>query len=104
MIDACTPDGVPLVGWIRRGRIAVATGHGMLGVTLAPITGQILAELFDGAETRFGRELSPDRFRSWAATRGSRLRRRWVTSSPCGVGDGVMDVPSAILINQTSDP
>ena len=59
----CTPDGVPLVGWLRSGRVAVATGHGMLGVTLAPITGEIVADLLDGTPCRFIGALNPKRFR-----------------------------------------
>lgn len=40
------PDGVPLVGAVPgRDGLYVATGHGMLGVTLAPATGEALAEL-----------------------------------------------------------
>jgi D-amino-acid dehydrogenase len=59
----CTPDAIPLVGWVRHGRVALATGHGMLGVTLAPITGRIVADLLDGTASRFTRPVSPDRFR-----------------------------------------
>ena len=37
----CTPDGLPVIGAHRRAPRAVfATGHGMLGVTLAPLTGR----------------------------------------------------------------
>ena len=39
----CTVDGLPLVGLTRSSRVAVAAGHGMWGVTLGPITGQLLA-------------------------------------------------------------
>jgi D-amino-acid dehydrogenase len=37
----CTPDGVPLVGWLadQEGSVAIATGHAMLGLTLAPSRG-----------------------------------------------------------------
>jgi D-amino-acid dehydrogenase len=42
----CSPDGLP---YIERPRIydnlIIATGHGMLGISLAPITGQIVAQL-----------------------------------------------------------
>ena len=41
-----TPDGLPIIG--RLGRLVntyVATGHGMLGVTLAPGTAAALTEL-----------------------------------------------------------
>ncbi|MHA6627400.1 NAD(P)/FAD-dependent oxidoreductase [Pseudonocardia sichuanensis] len=40
----CTPDGLPLVGATSSSRVFVAGGHGMWGITLGPITGQLLAE------------------------------------------------------------
>ena len=39
-----TPDGLPLIGAVRDG-LYLATGHGMLGVTLAPATADLLAPL-----------------------------------------------------------
>jgi D-amino-acid dehydrogenase len=40
----CTPDGLPLIGATRSPRVFAAGGHGMWGVTLGPLTGQLLAE------------------------------------------------------------
>lgn len=40
----CTPDGLPLVGRTRSPRVFAAGGHGMWGITLGPVTGQLLAE------------------------------------------------------------
>jgi D-amino-acid dehydrogenase len=40
-----TADGLPLVGATRSPGVYVAGGHGMWGVTLAPITGRLLAGL-----------------------------------------------------------
>jgi D-amino-acid dehydrogenase len=40
----CTPDGLPLVGRTASPRVYAAGGHGMWGVTLGPVTGQLLAE------------------------------------------------------------
>jgi D-amino-acid dehydrogenase len=41
-----TPDGLPVIGWLPGYRnIAVASGHAMLGLTLAPATGEAVAEL-----------------------------------------------------------
>lgn len=40
----CTPDGLPLIGATRSERVFVAGGHGMWGITLGPVTGQLLAE------------------------------------------------------------
>ena len=39
-----TTDGMPLVGASRTPGVFVAGGHGMWGVTLGPLTGQLLAE------------------------------------------------------------
>ena len=52
-----TPDGLPVIGRMRRAPgVVVATGHAMLGVTLAPRTGQLVADL---VEDRQPPELSP---------------------------------------------
>ncbi|GIJ30030.1 D-amino-acid dehydrogenase [Micromonospora qiuiae] len=40
----CTPDGLPLIGRTRSPRVYAAGGHGMWGITLGPLTGQLLAE------------------------------------------------------------
>jgi D-amino-acid dehydrogenase len=41
-----TPDGLPVIGWLPGyHNLAVASGHAMLGVTLAPATGDAMAEL-----------------------------------------------------------
>lgn len=51
-------DGLPHVGrFARYANLAVATGHAMLGVSLGPITGQLIAELVSGAPTSI--DLSP---------------------------------------------
>ncbi len=39
----CTSDGLPLIGATRSPRVHVAGGHGMWGVVLGPLTGQIVA-------------------------------------------------------------
>ncbi len=42
----CTPDGLPYVGRVPRFRnFSVASGHAMMGLSLAPITGRLMAEL-----------------------------------------------------------
>lgn len=60
----CSPDGLPYVGRSRRwSNAAVATGHAMMGLSLAPVTGQLIAELLDGRPASIPLELlSPDRF------------------------------------------
>jgi len=45
----CTPDGLPIIGpHPRAERVVLATGHGMLGVTLGPLTGRLVADLIAG--------------------------------------------------------
>ncbi|MBF4160732.1 NAD(P)/FAD-dependent oxidoreductase [Nocardioides acrostichi] len=64
----CTPDGLPYLGWVdSRQRIAVAAGHAMLGLTLAPLAGVQIADLLEGKPVEFADPLSPHRF-----TRGRR--------------------------------
>ena len=42
----CTPDGLPYIGRFRTiQNLVVATGHAMMGVSLAPITGKLVSEL-----------------------------------------------------------
>jgi D-amino-acid dehydrogenase len=40
----CTSDGLPLVGQTTSPRVFAAGGHGMWGIVLGPLTGQLLAE------------------------------------------------------------
>lgn len=60
----CAPDGMPVVGRTRRAAgLLVATGHAMIGLALAPVTGRLVAELAAGREPEFDvAMLSPDRF------------------------------------------
>lgn len=44
----CTTDGLPLIGPTRSPRVFVNGGHSMWGVTLGPISGQLLAEAVTG--------------------------------------------------------
>jgi len=57
----CTPDGLPVIGpHPRADRVVLATGHGMLGVTLGPLTGRLVAGLVAGDAAHPA--LSPARF------------------------------------------
>jgi D-amino-acid dehydrogenase len=60
----CSPDGLPYVGRTRRWRnLSVATGHSMMGVSLAPITGRLLADVWTGAPPSIDlAALGPDRY------------------------------------------
>lgn len=60
----CSPDGLPYVGRTRRLRnLSVATGHSMMGVSLGPITGRLMADVLTGAPPSIDvSALNPDRF------------------------------------------
>ena len=56
-------DGLPIVGELPGAEgLVVATGHGMLGLTLGPVTGQIVANLILGGGDPRADALSPARF------------------------------------------
>ena len=62
----CTPDGLPCIGPVPGlQNVTIATGHSMLGLSLGPVTGQIVAKMVDqtspGLDIDLSR-LSPDRF------------------------------------------
>jgi D-amino-acid dehydrogenase len=59
-----TPDGLPVIGWLPGYRdIAVASGHAMMGVTLAPATGESVADLLTtGVLPDVARPFDPARF------------------------------------------
>ena len=59
-----TPDGLPYIGRFGRHRnLIVATGHAMLGLTLAPITGRLVADVVSNRKTAVALEhLNPDRY------------------------------------------
>jgi D-amino-acid dehydrogenase len=40
----CTVDGLPLIGPTRSPRVFAAGGHGMWGMVLGPLTGELIAE------------------------------------------------------------
>jgi D-amino-acid dehydrogenase len=60
----CSPDGLPYLGTLPgRPHVILAAGHSMLGLSLGPITGQLVAELADGvAPTIPLNQLAVDRF------------------------------------------
>ncbi len=59
-----TPDGLPVIGRLRPFRsVYVASGHAMLGLTLAPRTGALLADMIlDGTDPDVLVPFSPRRF------------------------------------------
>ncbi len=59
-----TPDGLPVIGRLpRQRRVILATGHCMLGLSLGPVTGRLVAELAGGARPSIDLSLmTPDRW------------------------------------------
>jgi len=60
----CTPDGLPVIGRSAAYEdLIIATGHGMKGICLAPITGNLVAQLVCDEEPLLDlTPLSPERF------------------------------------------
>ena len=59
-----SPDGLPYLGrFARPGNLIAACGHAMLGVTLAPVTGRLVAEVVGGRKPSVDLALlKPDRY------------------------------------------
>ncbi len=60
----CSPDGLPYVGRFARYRnLSAATGHAMMGLSLGPITGKLMAEILSDEKPSIDLTLlSPDRY------------------------------------------
>jgi D-amino-acid dehydrogenase len=60
----CSPDGLPYLGRSKAAsNLIVATGHAMMGLSLAPITGELAAQLVQNEPLSHDiRLLDPDRF------------------------------------------
>ena len=60
----CSPDGLPYLGRTARyDNLVIATGHAMMGLSLAPITGRLVGQLVAGERPEHDLTLlSPDRF------------------------------------------
>ncbi|MCX6854937.1 MAG: FAD-dependent oxidoreductase [Verrucomicrobia bacterium] len=60
----CSPDGMPYIGRTKKWKnLTVATGHAMMGLSLGPVTGRLVAELLAGEKPSVALPLlSPDRF------------------------------------------
>jgi D-amino-acid dehydrogenase len=47
----CSPDGLPYIGKARAyDNLVVATGHGMMGMSMGPVTGHIVSQLINGEQ------------------------------------------------------
>lgn len=60
----CTPDGLPYIGRSsRHENLLVATGHAMLGLSMGPVTGSLIASLISGETPAIDlTPLRPERF------------------------------------------
>ena len=60
----CSPDGMPYMGRTSRWKnVTIATGHSMMGLSLGPGTGKLIAEVVDGTKPSIDLSLlSPDRY------------------------------------------
>lgn len=60
----CSPDGLPILGWAPGAQgLLIATGHAMLGLTQAPVTGRTVAEcILDGRSAIDITPMRVDRF------------------------------------------
>ena len=60
----CSPDGLPYIGRTERyDNVVLATGHGMMGLSLGPATGKLVSELVAGhADSLAISAFRPDRF------------------------------------------
>ena len=59
-----SPDGMPYIGRTQRWKnLTIATGHAMMGLSLAPATGKIVSDLLSGEKPTVALDLmSPDRY------------------------------------------
>ena len=60
-----SPDGLPYIGrTIAWKNLTIATGHAMMGLSLGPITGELVNQVLHGRRTKIDiQRLSPDRYR-----------------------------------------
>jgi D-amino-acid dehydrogenase len=83
----CAPDGLPLIGRpAELENLVLATGHAMMGLTLAPITGRLVADLLAGEAP--GHDVSallPDRFRPLLGRAFASRQRRSRAAPPARV-------------------
>lgn len=60
----CSPDGLPYIGRVKKYKnVILATGHGMMGLSLGPATGKLVSELMEEKPTSMSvSSFSPDRY------------------------------------------
>jgi D-amino-acid dehydrogenase len=88
----CSPDGLPYIGRFGQyGNLSAATGHAMMGVSLAPVTGMLVAQVLSGEATSIAIDaLSPDRYanRRAAPLAGNGRQALASEARATGVGPG----------------
>lgn len=61
----CPPDGLPYIGKMQaNSSVVVATGHAMMGLSLAPVTGRMVSDLLVKEHVPLSNKLDPSRFNS----------------------------------------
>lgn len=60
----CSPDGMPYIGkMVNLKNVTIATGHSMMGLSLGPGTGKLVAEIISGEKLSIGiKAFDPERF------------------------------------------
>ena len=60
----CSPDGLPFIGrTVKFANLSIASGHGMMGLSLGPITGRLMTQILSGEKPVWDiAMLSPDRY------------------------------------------
>ncbi len=60
----CSPDGIPYIGRVNSYQnLVVATGHGMMGISLGPGTGKLISEILNHQKTSLETDIySPTRY------------------------------------------
>jgi D-amino-acid dehydrogenase len=60
----CSPDGLPYIGRLKTLKnVTIATGHGMMGLSLGPATGKLVSEIIGHKKLSMGiQELNPNRY------------------------------------------
>jgi len=60
----CSPDGLPYLGRTAKfSNLSIATGHAMMGLSLGPITGKLMAGILSGEKPSIAIDaLNPDRY------------------------------------------
>ena len=60
----CSPDGLPYLGRVpNHSNLTIASGHSMMGLSLAPVSGMLVEKLIAGEQTPLDlKPLDPARF------------------------------------------